>query len=198
MLMLHRCLPHCPSSSPTRANLRVSHSSCISISSSRLSLVNSLSCRYCCVYLEAKWRSTCLVQMIAGLGTIKRKPTSIGLSWRSSGTRRYHAVLMSTFCATRMTAILHQHQHALGYRPSPYHSKDVIRKHCHAEHTSGLSLAAVGRQLLSKGFSPDTHRIISWFFADDCAVFARAIHGRSQLLDPCASQLPLQGSHGQS
>lgn len=76
-----------------------------------------------------------------------------------------------------------RYQRAIGGGIAGYYETVSIQKYYHADHTSGMSLAAVCQQLLAKGFSPDTYRVILWHRMFDCIAFARAIQGRSQLFD---------------
>jgi hypothetical protein len=45
-----------------------------------------------------------------------------------------------------------------------------------------MSLAAIGRAMQEAGFSPQTHRIFSWYTSVDVPALCRALHGCSALI----------------
>lgn len=78
---------------------------------------------------------------------------------------------------------LEQHQTQLGSTLSVSMRTPYFTKFHHAATTSGMSPASVGDHLRAAGFSPETHRIISWYSKIDVCVFGRALHGHSHLID---------------
>jgi hypothetical protein len=82
-----------------------------------------------------------------------------------------------------MGAEMARHQALLGKVMSTFGRQGYFSRWYEGDATHGMSMAAIGDHLRAAGFDPKTHRIVSWWSTFDCAAFARAIHGRSQLLD---------------
>jgi len=69
-------------------------------------------------------------------------------------------------------------------RQKKYASVEVMFRHYRSDHTTGLSLEAIGRFIIECGFNPNTHRVLSWYSAWDIVTFSRAIQNDRQLLSP--------------
>lgn len=64
-----------------------------------------------------------------------------------------------------------------------FHKLGYTRKQYRNIKTCSLSLAAVGDCFRDAGFSPETHRIISWYSKADEAIVHRALLGHSEIFD---------------
>ena len=75
------------------------------------------------------------------------------------------------------------HQETLSRRASRLCSVGYFAKWYNAFVTNGMSLPAIGEAMRTAGFSPSTHRIISWWTPVDCSFLSRALHGSNALID---------------
>lgn len=67
---------------------------------------------------------------------------------------------------------------------STFMRKRYFQKFYNSTTTNGMSLSAGGRHLKTAEFTPETHKVISWYTSVDEHVFCRAILGHDQVLDP--------------
>ncbi|CAO2650267.1 Nn.00g015590.m01.CDS01 [Neocucurbitaria sp. VM-36] len=68
------------------------------------------------------------------------------------------------------------------HRP-PYQSAAYFAQFYQGDTTCGMSLQAIGHHLkTAAGFSPDTHRILSWYCSTDVAIFSRAVLGDNNII----------------
>ncbi|KAH4308175.1 hypothetical protein HBH79_114170 [Parastagonospora nodorum] len=87
---------------------------------------------------------------------------------------------------------------AKGSRRKGFHLVPYMRKQYRDNKTVRLSLASVGDCVREAGFSPDTHRVISWYSSLDIAIFNRALRGHSEVFDttPFTTLAALEDARG--
>ncbi len=78
-----------------------------------------------------------------------------------------------------LEAQMYQHrQTVFSTGPSVAWCKEAyFGKFYEGETTCGLSLQGIGKEIRAKGFSPDTHRLLSWYNTVDIIFFLRAMLG---------------------
>lgn len=75
------------------------------------------------------------------------------------------------------------YQETLSRRASHFCLVRYFAKWYNAFVTNGMSLPAIGEVMGTAGFSPCTHRIISWWTPVGCNFLLRALHGSNALSD---------------
>jgi hypothetical protein len=93
---------------------------------------------------------------------------------------------------------MQEHQQKRGSTGSPFTKSPYFTKFYRSDTASGMSLAAVGKFIRDAGFTPNTHRIVSWYTPVDVYIFRRALLGHSQLIDmtPTPSLMELYSNDG--
>jgi hypothetical protein len=84
---------------------------------------------------------------------------------------------------TELERQLTAYQEALSRHASRFCSIQYFAKWYNAMATNGMSVPAIGEAMRAAGFSPSTHRIISWWTTIDCTFLLRALHGSNTLID---------------
>ncbi|KAJ4340954.1 hypothetical protein N0V95_007356 [Ascochyta clinopodiicola] len=67
--------------------------------------------------------------------------------------------------------------------PSSWMKKSSFIRFYNHTHTIGVSLSAIGRRLRAEGFTPGTHKLVSWWSTVDTDVVCRALLGNDDLID---------------
>jgi hypothetical protein len=97
--------------------------------------------------------------------------------------RSNHVILSTSIdYLTEMQLKIAEHQGKRGastWCKAPYFS----RFYSGSSTTKGMSLAAVGQHLRKAGFTPQTHRLLSWYTPIDLNVICRSLLGDSQLFN---------------
>ncbi|KAJ8115665.1 hypothetical protein OPT61_g2730 [Boeremia exigua] len=97
--------------------------------------------------------------------------------------RTKEVILLTTIDYDNMPTSNIQQQIRQHLLPHSINSAPFLRSHYNAPITTGMSLRAIGNKIRAAGFSPQTHRLVSWQTILDHQAFHRALLGRDMLID---------------
>jgi hypothetical protein len=132
--------------------------------------------------------NNCIVWAIdVKFSTIAREPpVAWSICVRETQT---DAIILNTLVDYRMsmgevhgTLLKHATTYSTSERQSRFLRREFVQYHYDGDYTSGITLDEVGKAIVSAGFKPETHRVLSWYSAHDITTFKRILLGNNDMV----------------